>query len=131
MSDQGAFVFSSLADGQAMYLLKEEIRTIPCPRDYAATYDLLLSKLEDLRLPIEKADQSKGIVLATCISRLINMGFWRCWSDKLLFEIKKVSPGVSSISVYGIPNLLRMRVKSGETVIDLDAMVSHLADACR
>jgi hypothetical protein len=114
-----------------MYLLKEQIRTIPCRRDYAATFDLLLSKLGDLRLPVEKADQNKGIVLATCISRLINMGFWRCWSDKVLFEIKEVSPNVSSISVYGIPNLLRMRVKPGETVSDLDAMVSQLADACR
>jgi hypothetical protein len=114
-----------------MYLLKEEIRTIPCPRDFAATYDLLLSKLEDLHLPVEKADQNKGIVLATCISRLINTGFWRCWSDKILFEIKEVSPTVSSIIVYGIPNLLKMRVKPGETVRDLDAMMSNLVDACR
>jgi hypothetical protein len=46
-----------------MYFLKEAVGTITYPMDRSAAYGTLLSRLKKLRLPVEKADESKGEVV--------------------------------------------------------------------
>jgi len=108
-----------------MYFLKEKIRTITYQLEYTAAYALLLSKLKEWNFTIESADQHGGDIVVRCLSQLVNMGLWRCWSDKLLLQIKSVHPNMTSVSVYAIPNLWRIR--SSEKVTDIESLLSQLA----
>jgi hypothetical protein len=113
-----------------MFLLKEQLGTIKCAHDPITTYDLLLRTLHDLPLPIERADQSKGVILVACFSLLLNIGFWRCWSDRVLLEIKEDGLSESSVKAYGIPNLLRFRAKTRAPAFDLKRLITELEKSC-
>ena len=109
-----------------MYFLKNEIRTIGCPVSQRAAYVSLLAKLNELHLPVERADEDEGRIVVRCLTSVVSVGVWRCWSDKLLFEVKPMDSQTSSISVSAIPNLLRIGTKPHETVVDAQALVSQL-----
>jgi hypothetical protein len=82
---------------QAMYFLKEAAGTITYPMDRAAAYATLLSRLKKLCLPVEKADESTGEVVVRCFALVLDLGLWRCWADRLVFEVAQVHPNSSAI----------------------------------
>src|SRR5579864_4743106 len=100
-----------------MYLLKESVGTVMYRFDDATTFDSLVSKLEELHIPIEKQDKRSGEIVVRCLSDSMNMIAWRCWSDKLVFEVKPISEGSTRVTVFAIPNLFRIRVKSDEVKV--------------
>lgn len=114
-----------------MYFLKEKLGTITSPFGCAATYALVLSKLKDLNLSVQTVDQNEGILVVACLTRLVSARIWQCWSDKLLLQVKGIDPNATLVSIFGIPNLLRVKTKPSETVTDVKALVSQIADACR
>lgn len=109
-----------------MHFLKEEIGTITYPVDGATAYANLLSKLAELHLFVEEADADRREVVVRCLTRLANAGIWRCWADKLIIQLKEVGPHATSVSISGIPNLMRIKIKEGESVVELDNLVAQL-----
>jgi hypothetical protein len=112
-----------------MYFLNDEVGMIECPLTQKAAYGALLMRLNELQLPVETADEREGRIVVRCLTSVVNAGVWRCWSDKLLFDVKEVDSKTSSISVSAIPNLLRTSIKPGETVVDAQTLVSQLSIA--
>src|SRR5262249_47005547 len=113
-----------------MPLLKEELKKLASPYNQAETYQRLLSALEQLHIPIKEIDAERGTILATCLSQIVNFGFWKCWSEKLLIEIKPMDSSGSSVSIYGIPSLWKIKMNRGDSPADIKALVSRLAAAC-
>ena len=64
--------------------------------------------------------------MARCLTSAANTILWRCWSDKLLFEVKGIDATNTQIGVYAVPNLLRFKVKQREKTIELKELVSRL-----
>jgi hypothetical protein len=57
------------------------------------------------------------------------MVVWRCWSDKLLFEVTDTGIGNTTIGVYALPSLFRLGVRRGERVVrpgEVIAALQHL-----
>lgn len=109
-----------------MYLLKEKVGTIRYPLERAAAFSALLSRLADLRLPVDKADELKGEIVVRCFTQVLNAGIWRCWADRLVFEVSQDDPSASNISIFALPNLMRIRKVPGELVFDLQKIKSEL-----
>ena len=109
-----------------MHLLKEPIGTIIVALDYSNTYDTLLKKLLEMNFEIKEQDKNKGEIEIRCLSSLFNMIFWSCWGDKLLFELKQIEAKRTTVNVFGIPNLFRIKVKKGEVLVDLDKLLLQL-----
>jgi hypothetical protein len=109
-----------------MYPLKKLLRTVTYQSDLITTFAALLNRLRDLHIDVEKEDQDKREIVALCLGLCMNMILWRCWSDKLLFEVKKLDHNSTSVSIYAIPNLFRVIVGEDETVTNLNDLVSKL-----
>jgi len=95
-------------------------------RNYGATFAFLRSKLAELHLHIEKEDMSRGEIVARCLTASLNMVFWRTWSDKLVFEIKRLNAAETQVKVFTVPNLFRLNVEKNEEPIELNNLVSQL-----
>jgi len=52
------------------------------------------------------------------LSLVVNWIFWCALSDKLLFEMKEMTPGKTEVRVYAIPNLLRYEVRKNKEALD-------------
>jgi len=59
------------------------------------------------------------------------MFLWRCWSDKLLFELKDSDDQGTSVKIHAIPNLFKIWVPAGEKLRDLDKVVAQLSERIR
>ncbi len=109
-----------------MYLIKEPVGTITYQFDYDATFAALISRLRELHIDVLREDKNKGEVVARCLSIVMNIIVWRCWSDRLLFELKKDGANRTKVSIYALPNLFRIKVRKNEEIVDLDKVVSQL-----
>jgi hypothetical protein len=109
-----------------MFFLKEKIHSGTCRSDRTAAFGALVSKLRDLHLHIEREEAAKGEIVVRCLSLPINWGLWRCWSDRILFEVRDTGDGRAEVSVYAIPNLFRISAATGEPRTDLHKFVSQL-----
>lgn len=109
-----------------MFMLREPVDTIVYPLDYNRAFDALLSKLEELRINIEKQDRAGGQIVARCLCEVMNLILWRCWGDKLLFRIWETESNRTQVDIFVIPNLFRIRLRKGEKLIDLNKIVSQL-----
>ena len=109
-----------------MYALKERIRTIKCQMDLERTFTKLRSIIRLHQLEILNDNRATGRIACRCLSMCVNLLFWRCWSDELLFELKAVGKSQTEVSIFAIPNLMRIRVKRSETVADPDEIVSRI-----
>ncbi len=109
-----------------MYPLRELVHSTSLHRDYATTCTSLLSKLTELHIDVARADKDKGEIVVRCLTRLANAILWRCWSDKLVFEIKGIDAANTQVKIYAIPNLLRYRTRRSEEIIELRTLVSQL-----
>ena len=106
-----------------MTLWRELVGTISFRVDRDSAFTDLLSAIEALDLQVCEADQHKGFIVVRCLTRLVNLVLWRCWSDKLVFEISTTGGASTTVKVYAIPNLFRTGVGSNEKVFDLARIV--------
>jgi hypothetical protein len=101
-----------------VYLLRELVQTTTIQSDYATTFKSLVSKLRESSIDVEMEDEARGLVVARCLSRVLNWIFWRARSDKLVFELREIDPAETEVKVYAIPNLWRYRLPKNERTLD-------------
>jgi hypothetical protein len=111
-----------------MCLIKELIGSIIYQLNVEESYNILLSKLRNLNLSIEKLDREKNMIIVSCLSKLTDIGFWKCYGKKLIFEIHSLSPKTTKIDIFGKPDFLRIKIKKGEKLIDLNELISKLKE---
>jgi hypothetical protein len=109
-----------------MHFLKEPIGMVVLASDYDTAYEKLLKKLQEMRFEVQTQNKSKGKIVVRCLSNLINIFLWRCWSDKLIFDFNLVDENRTEVNIFAVPNLFRIKVKKGETLVDLDKLLSQL-----
>ena len=108
-----------------MYFLKERIESVVCRSGRSIAFPALLARIKELNLEIEKEDAVKGVIIVRCLSLPINWLFWRCSSDKLLFEMREAG-GKALVNVHAIPNLFRVSTGKHEQVFDLRRLMRRL-----
>jgi hypothetical protein len=101
-----------------VYPLRERVQITTIEHNSATTFKLLVSRLRDSGIDVEKEDEAKGLVVAHCLSLVVNWIFWRAWSDKLFLEMKEMAPNKTEVRVYAIPNLSRYKVRKNEKALD-------------
>ena len=112
-----------------MPLLKELVGTLEFRQDYTSTFATLTSKLRDLHIDVEQESPLTGNITARCLSVVTNMLVWRCWSDRLILEVRSVGDNRTEVHLYAVPNLLRIRLRKGERPVDLGTVLSALRAA--
>lgn len=110
----------------SMHPLKEAVHEATVHKNCAETFASLCSKLTELRIPIEEKDEASGEIVARCLTNAVNMGFWRCWSDSLLFQISEIGETETRVNVYALPNLLRSSVGRNERIVEVKELVSEV-----
>jgi hypothetical protein len=93
-----------------MNLLRELIGTIDYPQSEKASFTAVLNALECLKLSILETDRETGMIRVKCLLNLMNMVVWRCWGDHVLIKLVQTDQNRTHISLYGIPNLFRIKV---------------------
>ena len=109
-----------------MHLLREVVHRTTIQRDYATAFSSLLSKLKELNVQIETENSATGEIVTRCLTRVVDGLLWRCWSDKLIFEVKGIDADNTRLKVYAIPNLFRFKVAQNEKPMDLTQFLSQL-----
>jgi hypothetical protein len=97
-----------------MAWLEEHVGTISYPGDRATTFAATIRNLQRLQLPIEQKNERDGTIVVRCLSRAMDMVFWRCWSDKLLIRLTQDADQRTRIRLVAIPNLFRTSVREHE-----------------
>ena len=62
-----------------------------------------------MRFEVQTQNKSKGKIVVLCVSNLINIFLWRCWSDKLIFDFTLVDENRTKVNIFAVPNLFRIR----------------------
>jgi hypothetical protein len=114
-----------------MRLLREFVATATYPIDRSATFAGLLWSLRQMAIDVEESNELRGTVVARCLTLAANAIVWRCWSDRLLFELKSVDSRTTKLDIYAIPNLFRIRAPEKEDVTQLDRIVPELIEKIR
>jgi hypothetical protein len=109
-----------------MPLLKERVQTIICPSNYNNTYDNLLRRLKEMGFEIMEQKKERGKIIIRCLTSLMNMIFWECWGDRVLFEIKQIEQNKTKVTIFAMLSLLRIKVGKKEKRVDLDKLISEL-----
>jgi hypothetical protein len=65
-------------------------------------------------------------LIARCLTLCLNLGLWRCWSDKLEFRLESIGAHETRVTVNAIPNLLRTGLRPGERATDIESLVARL-----
>jgi hypothetical protein len=65
-------------------------------------------------------------IIARCLSLSMNLGLWRCWSERLEISFHQIGPTETGVTINAVPSLVRIGVRKGERVTDLGALVSSL-----
>lgn len=114
-----------------MYVLKEFVGRISSQFNRDTTFDKVLFSLRELGIDVEREDRHQGEIVARCWSVVANMFVWRCWSDKLLFDLKDSDDKRTSVKIHAIPNLLKIRVPAGEILRDPDKVLAQVSERIR
>ena len=105
--------------------LREPVANITVARDAQGTQEPLLSKLSELGIPSE-VSSSPPRVVANCITLCANYFLWRCWADRLEFQLEAVDAGHTNVHVVALPNLFITRPHPHHVKVEIDALVSGL-----
>lgn len=108
-----------------MAWLTQPVAEVTYKGDRPTTQALLLSTLERLGVPAQELPTHAGLV-ARCLTLCANFGLWRCWSDALEFHLEDLPERTTRVTITAVPNLFRLRVKRGERVTDVGALLSAL-----
>jgi hypothetical protein len=106
--------------------LRELVHSGTLHSDYTATFASLLSKLAELKIDVAREDKRRGEIVARCLTCPVNVLLWRCWSDKLVLEVKRIDAAKTQLNIYAVPNLFRYRTYRDEGTIKLRELVSQL-----
>jgi hypothetical protein len=111
-----------------MAWLAQPVAVFSYPLDRPAAEARLLSRLENTGLSAEHRRTARAIVVR-CVTHCINLGLWRCWSEKLEFSLEELGPTETRVTITAVPSLLRFGGKAGERVTDVVQLVSTLQRA--
>ena len=92
--------------------------------DREAAQARVVSTLAKVGIATER-HQSAPEIIAHCLSLCMNMGLWRCWSERLEITFQEIGPAETRVTINAVP-ALRRRARRGEHVTDLVALVSQL-----
>jgi hypothetical protein len=108
-----------------MAWLAQQVAGFTYPLDRQAAQARVLSTLTTAGIPTEQRQTAPELV-ARCLTLCMNLGLWRCWSERLEFAFQETGPTETSVTINAVPALLRSGVRAGERVTDLGALVSAL-----
>ena len=106
--------------------LRELVHSGTLHSDYTATFASLLSKLAELKIDVAREDKRRGEIVARCLTCPVNVILWRCWSDTLVFAVKRVDTAKTHVKIYAVPNLFRYRTRGDEETVELRELISQL-----
>jgi hypothetical protein len=107
--------------------LRELVHSATLHCEYASTFVSLTSKLAELKIDVARADKDGGEIVARCLTCPVNVIFWRCWSDKLVFEVKRTGTAETEVKIYAVPNVFRYRTRKDEVTVELRELISQLS----
>jgi len=111
-----------------MYLLREIVHKTTVHKAYAEAFTSLLLKLGESDIDVDKQDMNHGEIVARCLTLAANLVLWRCWSDKLVFNMKELDGAKTEVTIYSIPNLFRLNLKPNQKTTDLNGLILKLFD---
>ena len=106
--------------------LTKPIATLACQGDPQTVMVRLVAALQERGLPIDKQDREGGEVIARCFMLCANWGLWRCWSDKLRFNVTGGGAKSTTLEISALPNLFRWRLRDGEAACDAKSLIGAL-----
>jgi len=108
-----------------MAWLVQPIATFMNPGTQDATKTRLLAQLKRLGIHAEQ-QQANPFIVAECITECLNLGLWRCLSDRLEVRLEEIEASQTRVTINAVPNLLRTGIRAGERVTDRDFLVAEL-----
>jgi hypothetical protein len=106
--------------------LRELVHSATLHCDNATAFASLVSKLAEAKIDVAREDKDRGEIVAQCLTYPVNVILWRCWSDKLIFELKQIDTATTQVKIYAVPNLFRYRASKHEKTFELRELVSQL-----
>ena len=106
--------------------LRELVHSATLHCEYATAFASLVSKLAESKIDVAREDKDRGEIVARCLTCPVNVILWRCWSDKLVFEVKQIDTATTQVRIYAAPNLFRFRASKHEKTFELRELVSRL-----
>jgi hypothetical protein len=70
--------------------------------------------------------QTAPELTARCVSLCLNLGLWRCWSERLEVTFRDVGPAETRVTINAVPSWSRTGARAGEQVTDLGKLLSAL-----
>src|ERR1039458_4423220 len=104
--------------------LRELVHSATLHCDYATAFASLVSKLVESKIDVTREDKDRGEIVARSLTCPVNLIFWRCWSDELVFEVKQIASDTTQVKIYAVPNLFRYRASKDEKTFELRELVS-------
>lgn len=86
----------------------------------------VVARVNALGIEIHSCDPVKRKIVVRCLSKILDMLVWRCWSDRLVIQVRQLGPGRSTLEMSALPNLFRYKVGRGERLCDIEALVAEL-----
>ena len=120
------------AQTHTMAWLTQQVASFVYELEESAAVASLRSKLLEAGVTVDpeptqgRTPRGATTIGARCITQCLNIGLWRCWSDRLEFQLQQVGASETRITVNAIPNLLRRGLESGERATDVQALVAGL-----
>jgi hypothetical protein len=70
--------------------------------------------------------QTTPEITARCLSLCMNLGLWRCWSERLEISFRNIGPTETRVTINAVPAHSRTGVRTGERVTDLRQLITAL-----
>lgn len=108
-----------------MYRLRQPIYEGTYLADRTSLFSALVGTLAKLGLKIEHQDEDAGEIVVECLTVALNLILWRCWGDKILFELVQTAEKITRLTAYAIPNLFIV-IDPREHVVDVRDILAKL-----
>ena len=94
--------------------LRECILNLEVSSPPAEAFQSIKNYVQESGFEIIESNPEKGEITFACLHKLMNVALWVCWGDKVLVVIQARPGAASQIAVFGLPELLRYKVRKGE-----------------
>lgn len=98
------------------YLVRNLLTEFYVAADLDTTFQTVLSKLAQMGLDVAHTDQNSGHIVVKYLTLLVDMLLYRCYSDRVLIEVRQLKPGECLVKVFALPAWNRVGLKRGETL---------------
>ena len=109
-----------------MALIKEPIDRITINQSPDLIFDKLSTALSGSDFKILEKNDSERLITIRCIVELFNMVLWQSWGDTLQLQCVAADENQTEVRVYGVPNLLRWKIKKDEKVYNKAEIAKEL-----